>query len=91
MRDRSGQAIAIALEWVGRIFAVVLLMWLPGWAGGWLDRRWGTHYLEIVGFVVGLVLGMGALIAMTRAADAARRAKRDANSENNHLNGADEP
>lgn len=73
MPEGPGRPIATALEWVGRIFAVVLLMCLPGLGGQWLGRRWNLDFLGIAGFVVGLVLGMTALLAMTRAADLKRR------------------
>lgn len=82
MAERPGEAIADALEWVSKIFAVVMLMCLPGLAGQWLDRRFGTSFLGAVGFVGGLVLGMWSLIVMANASSSRRRTKRhDADSE----------
>lgn len=56
---------AAAMEWVWRIIAVSLEMFLPGLAGNWLDRRWGTSFLGPLGFVVGVVFGTWYLIVMT--------------------------
>jgi hypothetical protein len=64
---------AAAMQWVARIFASALMMFLPGLGGQWLDRRWGTRFLGLVGFAIGLVGGVAYLIAATRQADAARR------------------
>ena len=56
---------AIAIEWVGRITTVALEMILPGILGGWLDDRWGTKFLALLGFAIGLPLGMAHLLWMT--------------------------
>ena len=61
--------LAEAFRWLSRIAAVVTLMVAPGLGGYWLDERWGTNFLGLVGFAVGLVLGMVSLVAITRAAD----------------------
>jgi hypothetical protein len=66
---------AAAMQWVARVFAASMMMFLPGLAGQWLDRRWSLRVFGPVGFVVGLVAGVVYLISVTRAADAARRAK----------------
>jgi hypothetical protein len=52
--------------------AVALAMILPGVVGEWADRRFGTEFLVIVGFAIGLVAGMGSLLVMTRAAGKSR-------------------
>jgi hypothetical protein len=54
-----------AMEWVSKITTVALEMVLPGLAGTWLDRRWGTNYLAIVGFALGLGLGLWHLLVLT--------------------------
>ncbi len=71
---------AVAMQWVARVFAVSLMMVLPGLGGQWLDARWQTRFLGIAGFVLGLVGGMAYLIAVTRQADAAHRKYRDGTS-----------
>lgn len=58
--------VAAALEWVSRITTVALEMVLPGIGGQWLDRRWGTNFLGLAGFAVGLTVGIWHLIQMTR-------------------------
>lgn len=57
---------AIALEWVSRITAAAAMMVLPGLGGQWLDDRWGTGFLGLLGFAVGLVMGVGYLLLITR-------------------------
>ena len=49
-------------------------MVLPGLAGLWLDERFGTRFLVMVGFAVGLVVGIWHLIWMT-SRDEAKDAK----------------
>ncbi|MCA9155935.1 MAG: hypothetical protein KDA38_14155, partial [Planctomycetales bacterium] len=63
----SDSPAAEAFAWVGRIGAVIVLMVSPGIAGGWLDDRFGTKFLSLAGYGVGLVLGLIALIAITSA------------------------
>jgi hypothetical protein len=55
---------AVAFEWVGRVLAVALTMVLPGIGGSWLDRRWGTNYLALLGFAIGLAAGLMELMVM---------------------------
>jgi hypothetical protein len=57
--------LAAAMEWVSRIITVALEMVLPGLAGGWLDKRWGTSFLALVGFALGVSMGIYHLIVMT--------------------------
>lgn len=57
--------IAEAMEWVSRILVVAAVMILPGLAGQWLDKRWGTGFLTLVGFAVGLTGGIGYLVKLT--------------------------
>ena len=58
---------ALANVWLSRITTVVLEMLLPGLAGHWLDQRWGTNFLILVGLVFGLTLGIWHLLVMTGA------------------------
>jgi hypothetical protein len=80
--ERSDHPIAVAMQWVARIFAAALMMSLPGVGGQWLDRQWGTGFVGPAGFVVGLIGGMTYLIAVTRSAEATQKRapkKRDKN------------
>ena len=56
---------ALALEWVSKITVVTMEMVLPGLAGDWLDKRYGTAFLAIVGFILGISCGMWHLLTMT--------------------------
>ena len=58
---------AIAMEWVSRILAVVAVMVAPGLLGGWLDRRWGTGFLTLLGFALGLTVGTAYLLIITKS------------------------
>ena len=57
---------ALALEWVSKITVVALEMVLPGLAGHWLDGRYGTEFLAILGFLLGMTCGMWHLLTMTK-------------------------
>jgi len=57
---------SLATEWVARIFAVSLLMFLPGVAGERLDAKFGTQFLALVGFGFGFCAGLAALLAMVK-------------------------
>jgi hypothetical protein len=67
---------AVAMQWVARITAAAVMMFLPGVGGQWLDARLGTGFIGPAGFVVGLVGGMMYLIAATKSADAQRKQQR---------------
>ena len=58
---------AVAMEWVSRILAVVLVMIAPGLLGGWLDNRWGTGFLTLLGFAVGLTVGTAYLLVIAKS------------------------
>ncbi len=74
---------AEALEWVSRIFAVSLMMFLPGLGGQWLDKQFGTSFLTLVGFVFGLTVGVWYLLTLTRAAEKRRLEEEESTSNNN--------
>jgi hypothetical protein len=54
------------MNWVAKITAVVLEMVLPGLAGLWLDNQLGTRFVTLLGFGLGVPLGLWHLIAMTK-------------------------
>lgn len=62
------------MEWVARIMAAALMMVLPGLLGQWLDEKFGFELLALIGFALGIALGMYYLIVQTRQADARRKA-----------------
>ena len=55
-----------AFDWVARIMAVALVMFLPGLGGEWLDNRLGTNFLVLIGFAFGLTVGVAYLIWITQ-------------------------
>jgi hypothetical protein len=57
---------AVAMEWVAQITTVVAEMVLPGVAGQWVDKHWGTKFIALVGFGLGLTVAIWHLLAMTR-------------------------
>lgn len=58
---------ALASEWIGRIFTVVLEMVVPLLLGVKLDEWLDVKYFMVVGLVLGFVLGMSHLLLMTRS------------------------
>ena len=58
-----------AMHWISRLTTVTMEIVLPGLLGHWLDSRWGTGFLALAGFGLGLVCGMQHLLKMTRMAD----------------------
>ena|SRR5579863_10016046 len=65
-RGDSRPPLLVAHEWLTQITTVVAEMVLPGLAGHWLDRRWGTEFLALIGFALGLTVGIWHLIVITR-------------------------
>ena len=57
--------VAAASQWVSRIIAVSVEMVAPGIGGHWLDRKLGTGFLALIGFAIGITLGMLHLLVMT--------------------------
>ncbi|MFO0942022.1 MAG: hypothetical protein U0930_14860 [Pirellulales bacterium] len=53
-------------HWMARTIAVCLLMIVPGVVGSTLDKRWGTNFLAITGFVGGMALGTFMLIILLK-------------------------
>ena len=60
-------SLARAMNRVSKITTVALEMVLPGLAGLWLDNQLGTRFLTVIGFALGVPLGMWHLIAMTKS------------------------
>ena len=65
--DKRVSPMSMAVEWVGRIMAAALMMVLPGLLGQWLDQRYGTSFLALIGFGIGMVAGIGCLLLMTKS------------------------
>jgi hypothetical protein len=64
--------VARAYYWVSIVTTAVAFMVLPGLGGQWLDGRWGTRFLALLGFAFGLVGGVGYLLLALSAEEALR-------------------
>ncbi len=72
-RDERSSA-AVAYGWASRITAVSLEMVLPGVGGYWLDGWLGVvPVFTMIGFSLGMVLGIWHLLKMTSAESGADR------------------
>ena len=58
------------MQWVHRITTVVMEMVLPGIFGVWLDKKWGTNFIGLLGFALGLTTAITHLLQMTKLEDA---------------------
>ena len=72
---------ALAIEWVARIFAISLLMFLPGVGGKWLDDRLDTNIFTLAGFGFGLCTGLAVLLVMVNRNPPHGPAETDARTE----------
>lgn len=61
--DPKLHPIAQAYRWISIVITAVLMMVLPGIAGGWLDKRFGTGWMTLGGIAVGLILGIYYLLS----------------------------
>ena len=65
LSPRGQSPLALAIEWVAKITTVALEMVLPGIFGQWLDGRWGTKFLGLAGFALGVTVAIWHLLQMT--------------------------
>ncbi len=57
---------ALAMEWVTKITTVGLEMVLPGVGGAYLDKYFHTSFLALLGFGLGLSVGIWHLLQMSK-------------------------
>ncbi|MFI4877118.1 MAG: hypothetical protein ACIALR_17320 [Blastopirellula sp. JB062] len=67
---------AIAYEWVGRIFAVCIEMIAPGLIGRWVDDQLGVRGFVVLGFALGITLAIYHLLQYAQA-DQKQRDRKD--------------
>lgn len=67
MSSGGRHPMASAIEWVAKITTIGLEMVVPGIFGQWLDGRWGTQFLGLLGFAFGVTFGIWHLLQMTPA------------------------
>lgn len=59
--------VASAMDLTARVAAAVVAMVGPGLAGQWLDQRWGTGFLALLGFLFGIPFGVYYLLETSRS------------------------
>jgi len=64
--EHNQHSMAAAMQWVHRITTVVMEMVLPGIFGVWLDKKWGTNFVGLLGFALGLTTAIIHLLQMTK-------------------------
>ena len=69
---REQHPMALAIEWVSKITTIALEMVLPGLLGTWLDKRWGTSFLALAGFALGITVAIWHLLKMTNSGNKKR-------------------
>lgn len=65
-REPQRSPVGEAMQWASRIMAMGLLMFLPAVAGSWLDTRFGTGWIGLVGLVIGFGAGIAWLVQIGR-------------------------
>lgn len=55
-----------ALNWLSRILAIGLVMLGSGWLGGQVDRFLKTQFFTVIGFLIGMSIGLVALIGILK-------------------------
>ena len=53
-----------ALDWISRTLAVGLVMAGCGWLGGRIDKHFGTQVFAMVGFLIGMFIGLIVLVVL---------------------------
>jgi len=76
-KKQQRSSVAQGFEWASRITAVSLEMVLPGIGGQWLDKQWGTNFLGLLGFALGVSLGILHLLAIAKEAERSRKENSD--------------
>ncbi|MCF7961846.1 MAG: AtpZ/AtpI family protein [Pirellula sp.] len=62
---------------ISRAVSVMVLMVIPGVAGHYLDRWFGTRFLVLVGFVMGICLAVFGLLYVAKIADLTAKQNRE--------------
>lgn len=60
-----------------RAIAVMVLMFLPGVLGHYLDKWLGTQFLILVGFAFGMIIAIWGLLYVSKIADATSKRTRE--------------
>jgi F0F1-type ATP synthase assembly protein I len=66
---------------LSRALAVMVLMFLPGVAGHYLDQWLGTTFLVMIGFILGICIAILGLLYVAKIADATAKRNSDRKKE----------
>ena len=77
--DDSSNAQA-SINAFSRALAVMILMFLPGIIGNYLDRWLGTKFLTMIGFVLGITIAIFGLLYIAKVADLRAKQNRERKS-----------
>ncbi|HZZ70823.1 MAG TPA: AtpZ/AtpI family protein, partial [Pirellulales bacterium] len=72
------------MEWVSRIIAIALEMVLPGVMGGWLDKKFGTGFISLTGFALGISIAIWHLTLLGKQKIGADASNHSSNSKRPH-------
>ena len=64
---------AKAIQLISRVLAAAVVIVAPGLLGHYLDKRLGTTYLVLVGFGLGLTVGITYLLLLSRQLEAEQK------------------
>ena len=67
MHDYENQqqpSVVVAVQWASRVMTISIEMVVPSLIGHWLDQRWGTSYLALVGIVMGMTIAIRHLMSL---------------------------
>jgi F0F1-type ATP synthase assembly protein I len=72
-RPRKIPPLVAAYEWASRGTTVSAVFIAPALGGYWLDQRWGTSYLALIGAAIGFALGLWMIIRLAKDAEQAEQ------------------
>lgn len=64
-RETMATQSAVAIQWLSRTIAVVVLMVLPGYIGLLIDQAWETKYFTAIGMVLGMAFTTLAFVTLS--------------------------
>jgi F0F1-type ATP synthase assembly protein I len=64
--EGQGSPYGDALQWVARITTIGITMVVPIVVGQWLDHRWGTKFIGLIGILLGVSLGLFSLVSLAK-------------------------
>jgi F0F1-type ATP synthase assembly protein I len=75
--DEDRKRVHASVNAFSRVIAVMVMMMLPGVAGYFLDRWFGTRFLIVIGIILGLIIAIFGLIFVAKQANEELREKKN--------------